>query len=68
MRLAPLAALLTLGATTLGACMMGPDFRSPDAPRTGKYLAEDQPAELVAANIPGGEAQRIVQSLDIPGQ
>src|SRR5260370_26110784 len=47
---------------------MGPDFRSPDPPRTGSYLAEDQPAELVAANIPGGEAQRIVQDLDIPGQ
>src|SRR5260370_15115591 len=47
---------------------MGPDFRSPDPPRTGSYLAEDQPAELVAANIPGGEAQRIVQDLDIPGE
>jgi NodT family efflux transporter outer membrane factor (OMF) lipoprotein len=68
MRLAPLAALLALGASTLGACMMGPDFRSPDPPRTGRYLAEDQPAELVAASIPGGEAQRIVQGFDIPGQ
>ena len=68
MRLAPLAALLALGASTLGACMMGPDFRSPDPPRTGRYLAEDQPAELGAASIPGGEAQRIIQGLDIPGQ
>jgi NodT family efflux transporter outer membrane factor (OMF) lipoprotein len=68
MHLAPLAALFALGASTLGACMMGPDFRSPDPPRTGSYLAEDQPAELVAASIPGGEAQRIVQGLDIPGQ
>jgi len=68
MRRAPLAALLALGASTLGGCMMGPDFRSPDPPRTGSYLAEGQPAELVAANIPGGEAQRIVQDLDIPGQ
>jgi NodT family efflux transporter outer membrane factor (OMF) lipoprotein len=68
MRRAPLAALLALGASTLGGCMMGPDFRSPDPPATNLYLAEDQPADLVAANIPGGEAQRIVQSLDIPGQ
>jgi NodT family efflux transporter outer membrane factor (OMF) lipoprotein len=68
MRLAPLAALLALGAPTLGACMMGPDFHSPDPPATNLYLAEDQPADLGAANIPGGEAQRIVQSLDIPGQ
>ena len=68
MRSAPLAALLGLGASALGGCMMGPDFRSPDPPRTDRYLAEDQPAELVAASIPGGEAQRIVQGLDIPGQ
>jgi len=47
---------------------MGPDFRSPDPPATGLYLAEDQPTNLVAANIPGGETQRIVQNLDIPGQ
>ena len=53
MRRAPLAALLALGASTLGGCMMGPGFRSPDPPRTGSYLAEGQPAELVAANIPG---------------
>src|SRR4030088_3423768 len=68
MRLAPLAVLLALGASTMSACMMGPDFRSPDPPRTGSYLAEDQPAELAAASIPGGEAQQIVQGLDIPGQ
>jgi len=68
MRLAPLAVLLALGASTMSACMMGPDFRSPDPPKTGSYLAEDQPAELAAASIPGGEAQQIVQGLDIPGQ
>jgi|HubBroStandDraft_2_1064218.scaffolds.fasta_scaffold75357_2 NodT family efflux transporter outer membrane factor (OMF) lipoprotein len=68
MRLAPLVALLALGAPTLGACMMGPDFHSPDPPATNLYLADDQPAGLVAAGIPGGEAQQIVQGLDIPGQ
>jgi outer membrane protein TolC len=68
MRRAPLAALLALGASTLGACMIGPNFTSPDAPRTDRYLAEDQPNQLVSAGIPGGEAQQIVQSLDIPGQ
>ncbi len=63
MRLSPFAVCLALGA-----CTMGPDFRSPDPPATGLYLAEDQPTNLVAANIPGGETQRIVQNLDIPGQ
>jgi NodT family efflux transporter outer membrane factor (OMF) lipoprotein len=69
-----LAALLALaGATSLlaslvGGCTLGPNFSSPDAPQTDRYLAEDQPVALTSANIPGGEAQRIVQSLDIPGQ
>lgn len=66
--LAALAAACTLGLSTLAACTMGPDFRSPDPPGTRAYLADDQPTNLVASNIPGGEAQRIVQSLDIPGQ
>ena len=68
MRLAPFAALLALGAATLGACSLGPDFNSPAPPATDRYLAEDQPLSLVSGGIPGGEAQRIVQSMDIPGQ
>jgi NodT family efflux transporter outer membrane factor (OMF) lipoprotein len=70
MRLASLVTLgaVTVGASALGACTLGPDFRNPDAPRTDRYLAEDQPSQLVSAGIPGGEAQQIVQNLDIPGQ
>ena len=52
----------------LAACAVGPDFRSPDPPETVRYLAERQPVELASADIPGGETQRIVQELDIPGQ
>ena len=63
MRSLPLAALLALGA-----CTLGPNFQSPDAPETDRYLADRQPSELTSAPIPGGEAQRIVQNLDIPGQ
>ena len=68
MRRTSLAALLIPGAFALGACTLGPNFSSPDAPRTDRYLADDQPSQLVSAGIPGGEAQQIVQSLDIPGQ
>lgn len=53
---------------TLAACSVGPDFRPPEAPTTTTYLVEPQKPELVAAGIPGGEAQKIVESLDIPGQ
>ena len=64
-RFALLAAAALLGS--LAGCTVGPDFLRPDAPRTETYLPE-QKTFLVDAGIPGGEAQRIVQSLDIPGQ
>lgn len=64
-----MGALLALaGAASLGACTLGPDFRSPESPAADRYLADEQPSQLAAAGIPGGEAQRIVQNLDIPGQ
>ena len=66
MRRTSLAALLLPGAFAVGACTLGPNFSSPDAPRTDRYLAEDQPNQLVAAGIPGGEAQQIVQTSTFP--
>jgi NodT family efflux transporter outer membrane factor (OMF) lipoprotein len=56
-----------VAALALGACTVGPDFRDPDAPKSSTYLPETK-TEIVDAKIPGGEAQRIVASLDIPGQ
>lgn len=61
-------ALPALAATAaLAACSVGPDFLAPEGPKTQTYLP-DQKTNLIAAGIPGGEAQRIVQSMDIPGQ
>lgn len=54
-------------AGTLGGCAVGPDFRTPAPPDTDRYLP-DEPVNLVSADIPGGDAQRIVQGMDIPGQ
>ncbi len=65
--LSVLALAVGLGAG-LGACSVGPDFQKPAAPTTDAYLPQSQTSELVDAKIPGGEAQQIVQSLDIPGQ
>jgi outer membrane protein TolC len=62
-----LAVLPLVAAGALAGCMVGPDFVSPDGPKTATYVP-DQKSDLVAAGIPGGEAQRIVQSMDIPGQ
>jgi NodT family efflux transporter outer membrane factor (OMF) lipoprotein len=51
----------------LGGCTLGPDFVPPDPPKAESFLP-DTANEFVATNIPGGEAQRLVQGLDIPGQ
>jgi NodT family efflux transporter outer membrane factor (OMF) lipoprotein len=62
---------LSLAATVLVACAVGPNFQPPSPPRdAGAYLPKDQtlPEATVAAPVAGGEAQRFVRSQDIPGQ
>ena len=62
-----IAALLAL-TSTLGGCMVGPDFKTPDPPETDRYVPDEGTLSLVSAGIAGGEAQRVVHGLDIPGQ
>jgi NodT family efflux transporter outer membrane factor (OMF) lipoprotein len=52
----------------VAACAVGPDFEKPAPPAVTGYSPEPLPAETAAAPIPGGEAQRFVQGMDIPGQ
>ena len=52
----------------LTGCTMGPDFAKPEAPGKSQAYLPDGPGEFVAAGIDGGEAQRIVSGMDIPGQ
>jgi NodT family efflux transporter outer membrane factor (OMF) lipoprotein len=59
--------LVALGAALVGGCTLGPNFLSPDSPKAETYLP-DGPSSFVAGGIGGGEAQRIVQGLDIPAQ
>ena len=47
---------------------MGPDFKSPGAPKAAGYTVEPLKPETSTANIHGGEVQRFVAELDIPGQ
>ena len=54
-------------SAALAGCTLGPDFLRPDPPRPEAYLPDTE-TNLVAGGIDGGEAQRIVQGLDIPGQ
>ena len=67
MRLPCALAATTALCTALMACTVGPDFLRPDAPKAMSFLP-DAPTEFVAGDIPGGEAQSLVQSMDIPGQ
>jgi NodT family efflux transporter outer membrane factor (OMF) lipoprotein len=67
MRLASLLLAGTALCALLTGCMVGPDFQRP-APPTANAFLPDQPDDFVAASVPGGEAQKMVEGLDIPGQ
>ncbi|HEX3400237.1 MAG TPA: efflux transporter outer membrane subunit [Acetobacteraceae bacterium] len=65
-RLAGLAAIAV--SVTLGGCEVGPDFLRPSAPDVDGYTKEPLSVQTAAARTRGGEAQRFVQDMDIPGQ
>jgi len=53
---------------TLAGCMVGPDFRRPEPPATGRYTETPVPEQTAAAPVKGGEAQRFVAGGDLPAQ
>jgi NodT family efflux transporter outer membrane factor (OMF) lipoprotein len=60
---------LTLAVLTLVAgCTVGPDFERPAAPAVSGYAPEPLPPETETTDVAGGEAQRFVRDMDIPGQ
>ncbi len=59
---------LILPVIVLAGCAVGPDFRRPDAPAVEGYTREPLPELTVGAAVPGGEAQRFVNGLDLPAQ
>jgi NodT family efflux transporter outer membrane factor (OMF) lipoprotein len=52
----------------LTGCEAGPDFKPPPAPDATGYTPDPLPGGTTAARTRGGEAQRFVTNLDIPGQ
>ena len=53
----------------LSSCAVGPNYQEPAPPKTAAYTAPGALAEsTVSAPLPGGDAQRFVNGLDIPGQ
>src|SRR3979490_3391239 len=66
---APAASIAILTAGLLSACAVGPNFKAPKAPRDAAFAPAGQIAPATAAApLPGGQAQRFVDGMDIPGQ
>lgn len=59
----PAACALALVA----GCAVGPDFHKPQPPSAEAYSPEP-PSDTSATHLAGGEAQRLVAGLDIPGE
>jgi NodT family efflux transporter outer membrane factor (OMF) lipoprotein len=57
-----------IAALAVGGCMVGPNFVKPEPPRDRGYLPDALVQQTVASDVLGGEAQRFVHDLDIPGQ
>jgi NodT family efflux transporter outer membrane factor (OMF) lipoprotein len=55
-------------AVFLAACAVGPDFARPGAPDASGYTREPMTKQTASADVAGGESQRFVRGLDIPGQ
>ena len=59
--------LIAVGLALTG-CAVGPDFERPAAPDVEGYSREPLAAKTAPAEVKGGEEQRFVKDLDIPGQ
>ena len=57
-----------LGALLLAGCAVGPNFHPPAAPSVTRYTPTPLPARTASAPVAGGQPQRLVTGLDIPGQ
>jgi NodT family efflux transporter outer membrane factor (OMF) lipoprotein len=57
-----------IAAALLSSCAVGPDFAPPAAPDTNGYTPEPLGATTPAAATAGGQGQRFVRDLDLPGQ
>lgn len=55
-------------ALVLAGCAVGPNFRPPPPPFVSGYTPGPLPEQTTTAPVPGGEAQRLVQGMNIPAQ
>ena len=52
----------------LAGCAVGPGFRRPLPPPVTAYTVRPLPARTARAPVPDGQAQRLVQGMNLPGQ
>lgn len=65
--LKPLLLALVVTAS-LGACAVGPEFRSPSLQAEAGYRADALPGQTAAADGPTGDAQAFLQDSEVPRQ
>ncbi|HLI13684.1 MAG TPA: efflux transporter outer membrane subunit [Alphaproteobacteria bacterium] len=61
-------ATVSAAALALSGCTVGPDWLRPKAPDVTGYTPEPLQTVTAATDVHGGEAQRFVSTMDIPGQ
>jgi NodT family efflux transporter outer membrane factor (OMF) lipoprotein len=59
-------AVSVLALAALAGCAVGPDFKQPDAPGTGRITNQPLPAQTGAAGTTGGDQQAFVSHGDVP--
>jgi NodT family efflux transporter outer membrane factor (OMF) lipoprotein len=57
-----------LALAVAAGCAVGPDFQRPAAPAVKGYTPQPLPVQTTSVEVKGGEAQRFMHDLDIPGQ
>jgi len=60
--------LLMAATLVLTGCAVGPDFQTPAPPDRKDYTPEPLGSRTSGAKTAGGESQRFVRDLDLPGQ
>jgi len=59
---------VALASLATGACVVGPNFKTPAPPAVSSYAAEPSQTTAGAPGVPGGQAQHFVSGADIPAE
>ena len=55
-----------LVSCVLAGCAVGPNYTRPDAPKVDRYTVKPLPAQTIATDTAGGDAQRFLEGHDVP--